>query len=129
MKIKLYDINDYVKRETDNYWKAFYDDEELVIIKTSKGIAVTSFNGVLYKHKSVNAHFHIDTMFNDDTKNALMPESWLVKPLREIMKNAKYKEVDSKKYFHKRNSTESQKQRFKELLDYLKSIELDVSDF
>ena len=115
MNVYLYDINALVMKRTQNEFKAYYGDEERVIIAGTNGLLVASFNGEVLPFNTPGSEYHINVLKNEDNPDVQIPDDNITVQLREILEDAPRTEVDSRKYFHKRAASPEDKEHFIEL--------------
>ena len=126
MKLELYDLDAFVRTRTDGKMKAHFTTQECIITLTLKGMLISYFDSTFLKYLSLDDPIIIDTLYADSNDNDTYNSHDSINvPAQEVMENAPHKTIDSKDYFHKRNTTYTERKKFAELLKAFESINID----
>ena len=123
MIILVYNLNAFIMNHTDNEMKAYYGDEERVIIKGKDGYLITSYNHDSVVLENASEEYYIAVTRNVDNPDVVIPDDFLPFKISDIIAGSPCTEVNSKEYFHKRKSNG---ETFRMLLNDLKEIGIDT---
>jgi len=121
MKLTLYDIDQFIRKKTDNKQKAHYSIQEATIIEGNAGVLLIFFNCDYREFESLDDVVNIELMEIDNDDPVFSFESLEI-TLRELKEKAPSKEIDSDEYFHGKNYNFSAQKKFLELKKALSDI-------
>ena len=122
MKLTLYDIDQFIRKKTDNKQKAHYSIQEATIIEGNAGVLLIFFNCDYREFESLDDVIDINLMEIDNDNPDFFSYKSLETTLRELKEKAPSKEIDSNEYFHGKNYNFSAQKKFLELKKALSDI-------
>ena len=122
MKLTLYNIDQLIKNKTDNKHKAFYYNQECVIVQGPLGIVVAYYDCSFNSYKSLENEMTVEMLDGDSGTDELMACGLMELTLREIVETAPNKEIDSDDFFHKKDTTFSEQKKFIKVLQAFNKI-------
>jgi hypothetical protein len=128
MKAKLYNIDKYIRSKTNDTQKAFYDNQECIIFEGKHGVVVAYFDCKYFEFESLDDASYLEMLYvgSDDKSNHSHDSAPFT--LRELTRESPYREIDTKRFFHKRDATFRDQKKFISLMNTLRMIGVDITD-
>ena len=128
MKLTLYNIDKYIREKTHNARKAYYTNQEAVIIEGTFGFIIAYFDCNFITCESPSEKIDIEMLYSDNGDQEFYPNGYLELSVEEIIKNAPSKEIDSHDFFHAKDYNFHEQKKFIELKQALIVIGVPIEN-
>lgn len=128
MKLTLYNIDKLIREKTNNKTKAYYTNQECAIVEGTFGFVLAYFDCNYITCESADEPINIDLLDADSDDEQFFAHDDIELTIREIIKNAPAKEIDSHDFFHTKDYNFHEQKKFIELKQVLITIGVPINN-